>query len=492
MNRDEITIDIKDLIRTCLSKWKILLAGMLIGAILLDGAGAVKSVKNAKAVEAQLKQQEENGSTADKLAQANSELAQLSERERSEVQTAVSLYTTYQKQYVDGMKYLQASVKMNLDATSVPTLLLQYVIDNHYTATYPVIEARDTTKDIADTLASYIVNEETSSAIAAVLGVEENAAYTQELLSTEYNDNHMLNITIVAQNKENCEAIADIVKQKINESNDTVRKSCGDYDITLASENYYEEADSNLMTTQQQMMTSMNNLKNAIYNLPNGMSEAQKKCYTDFLDAQDDEELTYDEENANVNENISEEITVPAVEYVNLKYIVLGVALGLCVAGGWIVLRYILAEKLRVAGELEKGYGLSVLGHITGNMKKIPLFRQPYEAFTEEEQLQMITAGVQITAEKENMQSVFVTGTALTEECQKFIGKISESVNAKGVACAYGKSIIYDPESAEKMAAAGGVVLVEQMGVSRFDEIAREKEMCHKYHIPVIGCVVVE
>ena len=42
------------------------------------------------------------------------------------------------------------------------------------------------------------------------------------------------------------------------------------------------------------------------------------------------------------------------------------------------------------------------------------------------------------------------------------------------------------------MAQAKGVVLVETVGVTLYDEIARELELVRRQGIPVLGCIVVE
>ena len=59
MNTEEMTIDLMDLLRRCLLRWKFIVVWMLIGAIAMDGFGILKSVQEVKSIKAQIQQSEE-------------------------------------------------------------------------------------------------------------------------------------------------------------------------------------------------------------------------------------------------------------------------------------------------------------------------------------------------------------------------------------------------------------------------------------------------
>lgn len=484
----EITIDFMDFIRRCVKKWKFLLICMLIGGLALDGVSCLKSIKNAHAVEAQLKEQEETDDTQQKLEAAGEAMSSLSDREIAEVQTAVVSYKEYRQEYEDGLSYYRNSVKMGLDAGCVPTMQLQYRIDNHYEATYPVIEKRDTTIDIANTLAEKAVGGDVCTEAAEILGIQDTAAYVRELITAEYIENSsLLSITIVAPDKDKCNALAQLVEKQVDASLASVRQAYGDFSMTLVSDQYYENSDADVLTAQQQMMTALNGLKTSMSNLLTGLTEGQKTYYYALLDTED-----YSETQQTGDDGLTKpQITVPEIRYINLKFIILGCVFGIFCGAAWLLLRYLSTDRLRIAGDIEDVYDLSVLGHITDPAQK-KANAVSYAAFSEEEQLQMIVSGIQITMQKEQMQTVYITGTATTERAMKLCEKISEAVQVKGLAGSWGRTIVYDPMSAEKMAEADGVVFVEQIDASNYKDIAKEKECSEKYHVPVIGCVVIE
>lgn len=498
MNTDEMTIDLKDLLRRCLLRWKFIVVWMLIGAIAMDGVGILKSAQEVKNVKAQIQQSEEDDTT-EKLITINEYMQKLTEREISEVQTAVLSYKAYQQEYVDGLKYYQESMKMKLDPSCVPTLRLQYIIDTHYEVTYPVMDKKDMTQDIISVFAEKIKSEAVSNAVAEALGGQIDAAYVQELLTTSADNGNTGNdtfvINIIAENRDDCEKIAEIVKSTVNENLEAVRETCGAFDIKLASEQSFETSNKDLMTAQQSAITSLNTLKSSVSNLLSGMTENQKVYYYALLDNENTIDVSVSDENGGSNEEKVEipELTIPEIQYISMKYILMGLILGVMVACGWITVKYFMSGKLRTSSDLIEGLGLPVIGNISEDHVKLPwLFKKPYHGMTTEEQMEMIVSEISIAAEKEQMNNIFITSAAMTEQSKEICKKVCERLVENGVNCSEGESILYDAQQVKKMADADGVVFVEQIDMSGVEEIAKEKEVSMRAHVRVIGCVVVE
>lgn len=104
----------------------------------------------------------------------------------------------------------------------------------------------------------------------------------------------------------------------------------------------------------------------------------------------------------------------------------------------------------------------------------------------------MICTDIKLAVKKAGIKNIFLTGVcgdAQTEELKKlFEDKLKTAMEE--VSC--GKSVVYNPDALERLAEAGGVVLFERVDVSAYSDIAKELELCKRYEIPVIGCVVVE
>lgn len=494
MYQDELTMDLKDLCRRCLEKWKILLVCMLIGAILADGAGALMSVKKVKEAKAQLAQQQTEKDAKEKLITLKEYMSELTDREISDVQTAFSCYKSYQQEYINGLAYCQNSIRMQLNPTKIPTLRLGYVIDNHYEVVYPIIAKRDTTDAIINALAEQIHSEAISQQIAEIVGLTaDKTAYAQELISSELKNRDMLFFSIVAKNKEDCQKIADIIKQTMDEQAPTVRMSCGDFELTLVTEQYMEETNTDLMNEKQNRMMTLNNLKNSINNLTAGMSEEQLTYYKALCDNEDSIVIEDTETEQATVETEEQVIVVPQTQYVNLKWIGMGAILGLFIGCIWIALVYVVCNALRVSADMEDAMGIAVLGNITDkNKKKLHIFKTRYDDFDTDKQLQMAVTKISTMMEKEKISKVFVGSTGETEKIQQVCEEIKSRLGEKNISCKEGFSLLYDTDSVKNMAEMDAAVLIEQIDVSKYDEIRKTKELSAKCHVPIMGCLVIE
>ena len=178
--------------------------------------------------------------------------------------------------------------------------------------------------------------------------------------------------------------------------------------------------------------------------------------------------------------------------FLSVKYMAIGLILGLFVGCGWIAIRYIMQNKLRVADDLTSVYGLPVIGQISGEKKKAKWFQSPYDAYTNEEQLDLIAANVKVLMERQEKHKVFLTGDSGSERCRNMTQQLASRLNAQGLQCGAGQSVAYDLGSISRINEAEAVVLVEQIDVSRYELIGKEKELCANCWIPVLGSVVVE
>ena len=267
---DELTISLKDMFCRVLLRWRLMIAGMLVGAVLLGGAGYLKNAgaarKNAESTEAY----------AQKAAEKYE--AELSEADQKTVRAAYNAYAAYEKSCKFMEEYNENSVKMKLDANQLPTLRLQYLVDTHYEAVYPVVETKDLTLDIINSYVMKIKNTGVYEKITGVLADETEAAYIEELITVERQED-LFWVTVNGLSEEDCRAMADILKKTIDQETAGLKKMYGEYDIILADESYSEYANSALLTEQRQQMVEYNNQVVAMNNLSANMTEAQKGYY---------------------------------------------------------------------------------------------------------------------------------------------------------------------------------------------------------------------
>ncbi len=496
---DEVTINLFDLLRRILRSWKFLLICMLAGAVLLDGVWYARALMRSQESESNV--QEENTAALEEL-QEN-----LTDREIAEVETYAETYLTISDHYHKDLMYAENSLKMQLNPNCVPTLTVQFFIDSSR-------QPETMTGDVVTSYADIATSEDVCEEILTTLGWDTDASYIAEMITVDegsrmnsastanaetdaaangsvslnVNVTNLLTVKVIAEEKADCEAMMDIIEQKLQEETGELQEIYGNFDLTLLQRQYTEKADSDLLSYQENKLSGLNTLRNAINNLMNNLSDDQLEYYYALID-----DGMADPEDEFVEEEIpaEEPAVVSSPKVLNIRYILLGLFLGLVAACAWILLRYILAPNLRVKDDLEEVYHFPLLGSLPAGDKKSFLNRDAGDKYTPEERMEMICAGIRIAAEKENMRSVYLTGTAGDDESKQVIEKIQESLQGQGVTVSSGRSVVCDPASLEAMTASDGVVFVERIDHSPYADMKKETEFCDMYHIPVIGAVVI-
>ncbi len=485
----EITIDVKDCIQKILLKWRQICLWMIAGAVLLTLVGALRSLPaSGEGVQEDTQDSQERERT--EAAQA------LSDREIQDVDTAVTLYTSYNAEIEDTAAYIQNSIKMQLDPSSVPTLVLQYYINTHYQVVYPVMDERDVTEDIVDTYENRLRAKSVSDRISEELNGRPDPGYVMELIGIKLDADDIMTITICGPDQDYCETIGGILKEAVREVTPEVQDLYGSFDLTDVTETFSLQVNTDILLAQQAQTTALSTLKTALNNIVTSLTDDQKTYYYLLLDS-----LAEESEEEGAAE--PEEPVRTSVQWFHGRYLILGLLAGAFLAVLWYGLRYILSSRLRIAEDMEEVYGTHLMGKIlTPEEKKREshfmdrriraLFGGRGKDFPEEERMRMICAGIQIAARKADQKRIYLTGSAYDERIAQLEERLCEELKGKVDSVSCGKSVLCDPESLEKMAASDGVVLVECVGLSEYGEIRRECELCARNHVPVIGSVVLE
>ncbi len=482
---NEMTISLKDLFCRIFLRWRLIIVCMLAGAVLLGGVGYLKNARSAPAdtsdtrvtLEETIKKYEE----------------ELPESDVQLVKATMDTYAAYQKSCKFMEEYREHSVRMKLDANQLPTIKLQYLIDTHYEAVYPVVEAKDMTTDIANSYLTKIRNAAVYEKIAEELADGTEAAYVEELISAEiYND--LLIVTVNGLNEQDCRKIADVLKTAINQETSGLKKLYGEYDIALIDEVYSEYANSALLSEQRQQIVDYNNQVLAMNRLSADLTEEQKGYYEALQEATESETTEKEPEE-------EKEIGGFQAGYINKKYVLLGAFVGVFLVCCYVACQYLLSARLRVKEDLEECFGIVNLGVVPSARSKrkvldcvdrwiISGLGENGGQFSEEERIRMICAGIKIGAKNAGMKSIYLTGVCNDESCEQTKTLLCDKMRESVETVRQGKSVVYDPEALEELVASDGVVLVEKINGSRYDELKKEIEICRQNQIKIIGSVI--
>lgn len=490
----EIQISIKDMIYRVLLKWKAMLCVALILAILCGfGMNTLQSIISGDEPETpSLTKSEQLEKSVKSTASA------LSTQIKYETEIAFESYKKYVAQASEIQSYLNNSVKMNLDSSSTPTVVLQYLVNTHYEAVYPTVEYKDFTGDIISAYSSRILNTDTTTKIRDELGIDTDLAYIQELVtvSTGNSDDtdafdetavDTMKITIYAPDEDTAKNISSTIKNEVKDQTDDIQKIFGSFDLTLVSEQYSETVSNDILSTKQGYVSNLNTIFTAINSLSKNMTTAQAAYYNALVaqymyDGSDDE--TTDTEVVDVA-GISFEFSA--------LYFIVGLLAGIVIVVLIEVLKYIYTASLKRAEDMDYTFGVNVFGVQTDEKKGLDkllekIFGSRVLRYSNDERFSMLTAGISINAKKNEVEKLYITGsvsdTALIE-------KLAESLKSQLGEVSFGRSVIVDAESLEKLTSSDAVVLVEKVTDSRLEEIKQEIDICDSNGVKVLGSVVI-
>lgn len=499
---EERVIDFSEIIKKILLKWRVILVLMLVGAVSFNALAILKSYKKVQAeieaatAAALAEEEEENQDNLAKIKEL------LNEREISDVKTAVEAYKTYRREYRELLEYNQNSIKMKVNSNNVPEMVIQYYIDNHYQTVYPVIEQKDNTQDIIASFCNALFKDDIYSRIISELNWDVKISYIEELISAEIIGTSTLSISVIAENEEFCEAITKIIEEEIKLITPYIQQVYGDFEIKETVRSYKEQANAEIYEEQKARATASNSLKTYMSNLTSGFSENQKTYFNELLNSIVAKKNADEEQIIEVEEIIEEtEKTTPIkIQYIHIKYIICGGILGIFVVCCWVIAWYVFSPKIQMADDMVSLYGIPVLGELKESKKRrflcgvdyfiLSLFGVKDSNISKEKRVRVVCEEIRLMSDKENLKSIYMTGTLEDDEIQKYTSLFTESLKTEVQILSSDSCLLNDDKALRSMANSDGIILIEKLGKSRYKDIGRliEKSKFHK--VPVIGSVV--
>lgn len=501
----EIQISIKDMVYQVLRKWRIMLIMVLVLAVVCGFGSSVMSALSSGSDD-----DADSGLTkSQKLEKTvKSTASGLSEQIKYETELAFESYKEYVVQASEIQRYLSNSVKMEIDSSSAPTYTLNYVIDTHYNAVYPTIEYKDFTSDIISVYGSRLINNDTTSKIRDEIGWDTDLAYIQELITTNFSSSQdqdsssdsslnsavdTMTVTIYAPDEETARNIGKIIKDEISSQKSEMEKIFGSFDITLVSEQYSETVANDILSAKQGYVSNLNTIFTAINNLSKNMTTAQTAYYNALVaqymyDGSDDDIVTAVPDTSDTAEESSSSVKIT----LDKKNAAVGILAGIIIVVLIEVLKYIYIARIKRAEDMDYTFGVKVFGVQSPEKKGIDkalekAFASRLLSYSNDERLSMINAGIAISAEKNSIKSLYITGSVSDDVLAE---NIAEGLKGKVSSVEFGRSILVDPESLEKMSKCDAVVLIERTHDSRCDEIKNELDICKTSGVKVLGSVV--
>ena len=360
MRDNYVEIDLFDLCRDILKKWKIVVACVLICA-LLGGLYAVFQTKKAKPDEA---------TTIKELT------ASLTQEEKDNVEDAARIIESYREMYAKQKEYNDNSIYQNLNPYDLKTIKLSYYVDNHYKVSYPVIEENNNLIPIITMYTADYAKEDFYADFSKERGIG-NPAYVKELITTiaSDKDSGVFSIIVYADTDENLEAIGEFVKQAVSDKQAEVTELYGEHDITLISETVCTNVNTLMADTQQLNIERLTTIASDIANEEKLFSGSQLS-YLQYL----------------IHEQKPDQTS-------RMKFLMTGAVVGALIAVLFVFIKYVTDGTLKTEREISRYLEMSVLGKTengsdyiaakinsaaeSGNYKKVAFLCDENDSFAE-------------------------------------------------------------------------------------------------------------
>lgn len=528
--RQDIEIDLIDLCKVIIKKWRSILLLMVIFAAALGVMSYFRPdvVDKSKDVKVTVVTRGELDALRDKL----------EEKKAEEVLLAVDSFLIDKEKYEELLEQQHDSIRLKINAEKRPVMVSSYMISDYIEDTHAYLSEVTSADNIISLYSSALKSAPVIQEIRDATGYDVNELYIKELYSIGKVGLSLMNITVTAPSKDECEAIMDVLEKNVTSLKTSI-SAINQHSLEKVSENYYEQLDTELRDEKKSAEQSIINYQRAFLNVPVTYTEDQIEYYETLVDlaegrltlgseeakkvamekARKEMELAAekqaqesDYENLGINDIVSSQknATKTLKKHVSLKFVVIGALAGAFFACLWYAVVYVISGILRIETDLSDVYKLSIYGRIKtqreNGKKKLfagidnfidRLFDKNKPVFTEEESLDIVCSGIGASTRKNDAKKVFITSADLGECTEKYREKIVDSLkNGKylpeGCMAETGKNVVFDPRALEKMVQSDGVILVEKIGGSRYENIENELEVIKKYGVDVMGAVVLE
>ena len=479
---DKITISIRDLFLYILSRWRVLIVGLLIGAVVLGAYGVYKNFKQAETVE--IGELEERAEAALKSMSA-SELA-VSER-------AAGSIIRYLERYAYYRNYLEKSVFQHLDAGSLKVNFLTYVADG-------VDITSDTDlSGVVRTYANGIIGDKLAEETSKEFGcdIEDAYYYYESIVYCDINNasGGTLVVSIYGNDDEFISRMTKVVKAV---ADDITAEGKTEFPLVLTGEAMTKRNDSNIYDKQNNNSKVFAEIEGKISDEKAALNSAQL-VYAQYIVTRDYDgqylELAFSGETAG-----DEQASGPVIK-LNRKMIVVGLAAGLVIAAVIIMIKYLASGRLRYYDDLEYMYGFNIIGTYsdpeaaekrkkTGLDKWLWFKRIRRKPDSLEEGTARIAARLDALAKNQNIKKICIAAGPEVFAGEDFMKNVAQKAKFAEIETA--RDILNDADSMGKIFAAEGVVFLEQMDMSRFASIDAEIGLCESNNVNVLGAVVAE
>lgn len=493
----EKEINLMELLFYCLKHWRPILAVMLVAGVL---AGAYKYRATVLANQTALDNQVLLESDEEDEEEEETE----GEIENPKVTYYRALIDAYESKLEAESAYMQDSLLMQLNPNALPTATLTYYLS----VSGDTASAAAALDVLSDAYQSFVTGGQLARELKDIYGDQVTLAEIQYLVSCQDSENYgtrssvgtgstsvsnidvitagddasqaILTIQLTAGDSAVCEALLAKTEEVIGAYGSELQKEgLAAHTMTLLSAVQSERIDTSIASYQSSEQSNYASILKSLTSL------------------QDELDKVIEDEGEIITTTSEAVLASPARSAV--KYTILGLVLGACLAAFVLVLIYLLGGRMQSTGDFEREFGMPLLGEVTRDSRKKRVFgfidrwierleQGAYADITGEEQMKIAAANLRAAASREKVQRIMLTGTISKEETEAFRAQLA--AEAADLSFSDYQRIVFQASALEEVERCDGVLFLEKKGVSYTKLIQQEKALVSGREICVLGTVI--
>lgn len=397
--------------------------------------------------------------------------------------------------------YHENSILMNLDPKAAYTSILTYLV-NDVNDAESIVQSTETgliknqkVNSILGSYASLIQNGTILREVQEELGTKLDYKYLAELVYVQADyQAKLLHITVLGENEDQVSAISTALEKNLQEENAKIADAVESHQLKLISSYSGKDAGPNILIgsiPEDGKTNDDTSYQTSIESLQAQDAKADADLQTQLLDC---------------NEQLSklEKPTAPvgvskkSVLMEGIKFAVLGFVFGAFCVMAYYVFQYLFNGRLMSSEEMSDYYGLSVLAEYREPICKHPNAIDRWvnymngitdEKTSRETGYALAAANIKAQMETDGNTQLLLIGNAEMREICAMASSIGQELHEAGIEVIAVGNMNVDVSAIAKLKDANRVVLIEQLGVSRQQDIQKELQTLRKLGKEILGVI---
>ena len=429
------TLYVRNVVEDLLKKRKAVGTFIIICAVVFGALGLRQGGKTTEVTEEQKQQVEEYNM---KIAEYDASIEDV----KKSIEEA-------DKQIEELQEYVDNSIYMQIDPNNIQVVSSQYGV-----------VTGNNIGNICNALIAYINDGGLKEPLEAA-DEDLQIKYWRDIVGA-YQSGNTIVFYVNHHDMDQARRIMTIIKKRVMEYVPSVQKIQGDFSLEEMRTSEYTKADVNIVNTQ-------NNHRNNLKNYTNNRSDLTNK----LVSTQNNKESYIEKKQP---ENI--EAASTNTKLVVLEYSILGIVFGVIIAFVCVVLKYILGDTLHSANDL-KDTNLNMLGTYYAVGKYVP-------------SLERSVLDVEVLTKNTEGRGVFMNLLSEDDLTRKVAEEYRGMLQTRNITVDIGSNVRDSAEELKQMMGCGTCVLIAQAGKTTYKHLEQMEQLCERFHVVILGCIIIE